>query len=240
MRATIDTPEAETTGTPTSPADVLRTGFPGPAVAGVSLMAAPVLGAVGSALAIGIYAFKGADMMRGMAAHHARAVAGINVAVVGVALTVLAVLAVSSCVSARRPALGRTAGVITLVGLAGPLFFEGMYWGASFLTGPTWRQAGAHLIDGTTQIPNTIVNLSGPGLIVGFILLAVGSAKAGVLSRPRAVCLGMLALLPVGFVSGYIAVSAVGFAVSSVALVPLGLEALGLRPASDGRSPSVA
>lgn len=204
-------------------------GFPGPTVSGVSLIAAPVLGAIGSALAIGVYNFKGADMMAGMARHHARTLAGINLAVTATVLMVFAVAAIAASIAARRRRLGRAAGVLTIVGLAGPVYYEGMYWGASFLTAPKWQAAGAHLLDGTNQLPNTIVNVSGPALIIGFILLAVGTAKAGVLSRSRAVCLGAAALLPLGFISGYIAISAIGFAVASVALVPLGLRTLRCR-----------
>lgn len=207
-------------------------GFPGPAISGISLIAAPILGAIGSALAIGVYHFKGADMIAGLARHHARATAGINLAVTATVLMVFAVAAIAASIAARRRSLGRAAGGLTIVGLAGPVYFEGMYWGASFLTAPRFQAAGAHLIDGTNQIPNTIVNLSGPALIIGFILLAVGTVKAGVLPRSRAVCLGAAALLPVGFISGYIVVSAVGFAVASVALVPLGLRTLRLRARS--------
>lgn len=225
--ATIDAQTAQPRTS--SPAQIATGGFPGPTAAGLSLIAAPVFGAIGSALAIGIYHFKGADMVAGMARHHARALAGINMAVVAVVLTVFAVLALAGQIAARRPTLGRAAGVVTIVGLSGPLYFEGMYWAASFLTAPRWQAAGAHLIDGTNHLPNTIVNLSAPGLIVGFIMLAVASAKAEVLPRSRAVCLGFAALLPVGFVSGYIAVSAVGFAVASAAMVPLGVETLRSR-----------
>lgn len=207
-------------------------GFPGPAISGISLIAAPILGAIGSALAIGVYHFKGADMMAGMAAHHARAVAGINLAVTATVLMVFAVTAVAASVAARRRSLGTTAGVLTIVGLAGPVYFEGMYWGASFLTAPRWQAAGAALIDGTNHFPNTIVNLSGPALIIGFILLAVGTVKAGVLPRSRAACVGAAALLPLGFISGYIALSAVGFAAAAVALVPLGLRTLRSRTRS--------
>lgn len=216
------------------PAEALSEGFPGPLITGVCLIAAPILGVIGSALAIGVYSYKGADMIREMADHHARGTAGMNFAVAGVALMVFAVTALARAICTRRATLGRAAGTLTILGLAGPLFFEGMYWGASYLTAPSRQAAGAHMINATEVIPSTIVNVSGPALILGFILLAVGAAKSGLLSRSRSVALGLTALLPVGFISGFIVLSAIGFALAAIALVPLGLSAL----RSSGRVPA--
>lgn len=200
--------------------------FPGPMATGICLTAAPVIGVLGSALAIGIYHYQGTEMLRAMARHHARATAGFNLAAAAVVLMMFAVLSLAGAICDRHPVLGRAGGILTLVGLAGPLYFVGMYWGTSYLTAPGSQAAGAHVIDQTNVIPSTIVNVSGPALVAGFILLAVGAAGAGVLPRWRAVGLGATALLPVGFISGYIACSAVGFAAAGVALVPLGVGVL--------------
>ncbi|MGH9087254.1 MAG: hypothetical protein ACRDYZ_03965, partial [Acidimicrobiales bacterium] len=86
-------------------------------------------------------------------------------------------------------------------------------------------------------IPATIMNVSGPALIIGFILLAVGAAKVGLLPRSRAVALGLTALLPVGFISGYIVFSVIGFAFGAVALVPLGVAALRFDEGADRTAP---
>jgi hypothetical protein len=40
---------------------------------------------------------------------------------------------------------------------------------------------------------------------------AVAAAKARVLDRPRAVCLGVTAVIPAGFISGHLVISAIDF-----------------------------
>jgi hypothetical protein len=85
------------------------------------------------------------------------------------------------------------------------------------------------MVDQAQIIPRTIMNVTGPCLVIGFILLALGAAKAGVLRRPAAVALGITCLIPFGFISGHLAISVVGFVCTAIALVPLGVDLLRQR-----------
>lgn len=93
-------------------------------------------------------------------------------------------LGLAHMIATVRPRIGRAAGVITMIGLAGPIFFQGLYWGGSHLTAPA-RQAAA--------------------------------------------ALAVTCLISTGFISGHLEISAVAFACTSVALVPLGLRTLRAR-----------
>jgi hypothetical protein len=130
-------------------------------------------------------------------------------------------------ICASRPGWGRTAGTITVIGLCGPISFESLYWGAWHITDTSANRASAALMmDRAQVIPRTIMNVTGPALVIGFVLLAVAASRSGVLDRARAVCLGVTALIPAGFISGHLAVSAIGFLGTAIALVPLGVGLL--------------
>lgn len=79
------------------------------------------------------------------------------------------------------------------------------------------------------MVPRISLNVSGLAIILGFILLAVAARKARLLGRFRAVCLACTGLLPVGFISAFLPISAVGFIGCAIALAPLGTQWLRIR-----------
>jgi hypothetical protein len=191
------------------------------------MVAAPLLALAGTAAGIDSYHARGADFLAGMVAHPHSFDVAIQLAQAAMVLLLVAVVGLATMICATRPRWGRAGGVVAAIGLCGPISFESVYWAASSLTDTAaHRAAGAVLIDQSQIIPRTVMNVTGPCLLVGFILLAVASAKAGVLGRPAAVALGMTALIPFGFISGYLVISLVGFLGTAVALVPLGLALL--------------
>lgn len=201
-------------------------GFPGRTVTGLCMIIAPLLAIIGSLLPIGIYHAKGADFIAGMAAHHARTGAAFNFAVAGTILMIFAVVGVAQAIARVRPRLGQAGGVIAIIGLCGPIFFNGIYFGGYQLTGASTQAIAGKMMDQAQIIPSNITNVSGPALVIGFILLGIGAAKAGVLPRWQAWALGLTCLTPFGFISGFIVISAIGFAAAAIALVPLGLRTL--------------
>jgi hypothetical protein len=108
----------------------VESGFPGRVVTGICLVVAPLLALVGTAAGIGIYHAKGADFVSGMVAHPHRLDFAIQSAQAAMVLMVIAVVGLSSMITATRPAWGRAAGVLTVVGLCGPISFVSLYWGA--------------------------------------------------------------------------------------------------------------
>ncbi|HET7304560.1 MAG TPA: hypothetical protein VFJ12_08450 [Segeticoccus sp.] len=207
-----------------------RAGFPGPAVTGVCMVVAPLLAIGGTALGSRTYHARGADFVAAMAAHPGSFDTAVQLAESAMLVLLLAVVGLAGMTCAGRPRLGRWAGVLAVVGLCGPISFELVYWSASHLADTAvHRSAAALLIDESQVIPRTVMNVTGPALVVGFVLLAVAAARTEVLSRLRAGCLAATALIPLGFISGYLAISLVGFAGTAVALVPLGIEVLRRR-----------
>jgi hypothetical protein len=201
-------------------------GFPGRTVTGFCMIVAPLLAIIGSLLPIGIYHAKGADFVAGMAAHHLRTGFAFNFAVGGMMLMIFAVAGVAQAIASVRPRLGQAGGVIAIIGICGPLFFNGTYFGGYQLTDPSTQAIAGKMIDHAQIIPSSIISISGPALVIGFILLGIGAAKAGVLRRWQAWALGITCLTPVGFISGFIVIAALGYVATTLALLPLGLRLL--------------
>jgi hypothetical protein len=192
---------------------------------GLCMVAAPLLLAAGATLLIGIYEGSASDQLGAMADNEARATAAVNLAIAGVVLAAFAVAGLAASVAAHRPGLGRAGGALTIIGLFGPAFFLGINHLEIQLADLTDRAGAAAAFESAETTPN-IINLAGPALVVGFILLAVGTAKTGVLPRPRSWALGLAALAPVGLISGIVVISVVAWLALAIALVPLGLRYL--------------
>lgn len=205
---------------------VTDTTFPGSMVTGVCMIAGPLLTIVALALSIGAYKFKGADMMAAMAEHHVRGWFALNLSVVSMIVILVAVIGLAQLISARKAAWGHWAGLVAVVGLAGPIFFEGIFWGSYQLTDPAYQEAGAHLIDHANVIPSTLMNISVPCVVLGWILLGIGAYKAGLLPKTRAICLGLTCLLAPGLAAAIVPLGIAAMVFLAIAIVPLGIELL--------------
>ncbi len=193
------------------------------------MVVAPVVLTAMCLLGTDIYKFHGHDFLTEMAANPTRTMIFLNVVPLGIMMLMLAVVGLTGLAAVRDPRGPRVAHVAlvtTLVGLCGPLFFLAIEFCAYQLANPTHLAAGAHMYDLANMVPRTTANISGPLLVVGFITLAVAVHRAGLMSRLRAVSLGLTALLPIGFIAAFLPISAVGFAFCSIALVPLGASLL--------------
>lgn len=204
-------------------ARILGSGFPGKRVIGFCMIVAPIVAVISCLIGMGVYQAKGYDYVHAMGQHSALTSATFNLVVTVMVLSIFAVFGLSQLIVARRPGLGRLAGIITIVGLLGPIFFNGVYFGGFQLAGGSNEAAAGRAIDTAQRIPSVIMNISGPALVIGFILLGVAAYRSGVLRKGQAIALGITCLLPFGFISGYLAISAVGFLGFAIALVPLGV-----------------
>jgi hypothetical protein len=199
--------------------------FPGGTIAGVSMIAAPVLLLTGAALLLGIYVTDTGDQLTELADHRGRAMAAINFAVAGTILAALAVAGLGAAICRQQPRLGRVGGALTIVGLFGPAFFLGATFLSIDIADLADHTGATAAVEDATSTPN-IVNLCGPALVAGFIVLAIGAARSGVLSRPRSWALGLTAIAPVGLISGVIVIAIAAWLCMAVALVPLGWRSL--------------
>lgn len=226
--AGVATPQLNASGQQAALLSEVDTGFPGRLVGGVCLVAAPILALVGTGLAVDLYSEAGGPFASAMANHPMRGMAGVNLSVASIMLALFVVVVLARAITGTHPRLGRTGGVLTMLGLMGPMFFEGIFWGASriIVQSPSHIAVAATLINRANVVPASVDNISGPCLFAGFILLGLGAAKSGLLSRWRAAALALTCLLPFGFISGYMVISLVAFLGLAVAVVPLGVRVL--------------
>ncbi|SNT35930.1 hypothetical protein SAMN05443665_102535 [Actinomadura meyerae] len=73
-------------------------------------------------------------------------------------------------------------------------------------------------------------------IMLGWIVLAIGTWRSGVLGPVRSLALALMALLPLGVLKGTTPLSIVGTAGLCIALVPLGLAILSNGPRPTRRS----
>lgn len=210
---------------PVADLGVTVSAFPGRLVTGVSMIVGPVCAVIATALAMDIYSADGTTFIREIADNFVRFQIALNFQLVSFVLLIFAVAGLAQTIVPVSPRLGKTAGVMTMAGMMGPIFFEGIYWGGSHLTSAATQPAAAQLYD-ASQLPSIIMNYSGPAMVAGYILLAIAAARSGVLSRPFAIILGITCIFPAGFISGYMVIASVAFVACAVALVPLGLRVL--------------
>jgi hypothetical protein len=199
--------------------------FPGDRLAGICMVAAPLLLTTAAALFIGISEGGARQQLAGFETNNTRALAAVNIAVAGVILTAFAVAGVAALVTRQRPGLGHAGGALTIVGLFGPAFFLGIDYVGIHLARLTDRNGAVAVFEKAAATPN-VVNVAGPALVVGFVLLAAGTAKTGVLPLARSWALGATALAPIGLISGFVVITVVAWLALAVALVPLGVRLL--------------
>jgi hypothetical protein len=206
--------------------------FAGRRFTGVCMIAAPLLLTAGAVLLMGIYGGSPSARVGAYADNEVRASVAVNLAIAGTVLATFALAGVAALVATRRPGLGRAGGVLAIIGLFGPAFYLGINH-VGIRLGDLADRAGAGAVFQDAEATPNIVNLAGPALLVGFLLLAIGTAKAGVLPRWRSWALGLAALAPVGLMSGIVVISIVAWLALAFALAPLGRDIL-RADASDG------
>lgn len=203
--------------------------FPGAVVTGISMVAGPLVLIAATLVDMNVYRAAGAGYVHAMGAHRAATALTFNLVVAGLMFLMFAVIGLAGRVTVKCPSLGRWGGVLTVLGLLGPMFFNGVYFAGFQLAGSAHESAAGFMIDHAQIIPSNVINIAGPALVAGFILLAVGAKRAGVLNRLSAWALGITCIIPAGFISGFLIIATIGFLGTAVALVPLGIRILGER-----------
>lgn len=204
--------------------ETLQKSFPGPRLAGVAFIVAPLAMLVA---ALALMRFEGAEfeeIQQRIAAEPLRAEIGLNVFVLGWMLTIVCVAALARLIAQRRPLLAAFGGFLAIMGLTVSLVFGGI---ASFEHGVAKLDDRALAAEVNTLVgPPAILFALLPGVPLGWALLAVGSWRAGVISPLRAPFVAGPALVPVGAIAGFPVALPIAFAALAIALVPLGVELL--------------
>jgi hypothetical protein len=239
----IESKEVEMTDTTTyrsaTPQPALPA-FPGRWATGISMLVAPIVLAVMCLLASGIYKYFGRPFLSAMAAQPVITEIFLNVVPLAIFLLMLAAVGLAGATRGTAPRLSDLGGGAALLGLCGPIFFVAIEFSGFQLSSPKYLAAGAYMYDQANMVPRISLNISGPAIILAFILLAVAARKAGLMGRFRAVCLAATGLLPFGFIGAFLPISALGFVGCAIALAPLGLRWLRAGSPSPAPDPAVA
>jgi hypothetical protein len=161
-------------------------------------------------------------------------VASYSLFVAGNVLLWPAVLVLAKRISATRPILGVWGGAMTVFGLFARTFHAGMDHFAFQLAGARGSELATEIIAdtyGPLQIDQILLPLHA-AIFFGWIVLALGAYRAGILRLLSSVLLGLMAGLPQGVLKGTRPFSIIAAAGLCVALVPLGVKVLhdGPRP----------
>jgi hypothetical protein len=141
-----------------------------------------------------------------------------------------AVVALARLIAERGPGWALWGGTLTLFGLFARTFHAGVDHFAFQLV----RAQGVDLATktvgdtyrGVSYGPYDLVGILGFAVLLGWVILAVGAYRSGVLGLIRAVALGLMALLLQGVLKGSTPMSVVETAGLCLALVPLGVQIL--------------
>jgi hypothetical protein len=203
--------------------------FPGKWIEGAGLVLGPVLVMAGVLLKLGHDAFF-PDQLAAFAGSPAQMTAAYSCFAAGIVLLAPAVLAVAGRIGATHPRLAQWGLALTLAGLFARAFHAGVSHLAFQLVDVNGLGTAQHAISeqyGSFHIFQTI-NLA---TMAGWVVLAVGAWRSGVLGRVQSVGVALMTAMPVGVLKGTGVMSIVAAAGLCVALVPLGIKVLSRGPA---------
>lgn len=214
----------------------LRNGFPGPRVAGVALIIAPLLMVVAAFFLMEFEGGTPEELMTRRAEQPLRSELGANVIILGWATMTIALFALARLVAARKPTLATVGALLAFAGICVSLVFSGI---ASIEHGLSLMDDRAVALQANEVVmPPLVLVFMLPGVILGWPILAIGAWRAGVLGPARAVALAGTAGLPIGPILGFAAALPVVFLLNAIALVPLGIDIL--RAPSEERTAASA
>ena len=198
------------------------TGFPGRWVGGTAMVLGPLLMLAGAALRSRVHFFY-PDQLAASAERPLLMSAAYGLFAAGNVLLWPAVVVLASRIGARHPGWGLWGGLLAVSGL----FARAFHAGVDHLAFQLVRAEG---VDAATSVVSTgygafhVFSALNLAILAGWVVLAVGAWRAGVLGPARAVALGLTAALPLGVLKGTTPLSLVALAGLCVALVPLGLS----------------
>ncbi|MFC4591407.1 hypothetical protein [Sphaerisporangium corydalis] len=203
--------------------------FPGRWVEGAGLVLGPSLMLAGVLLRADVDGFF-PQQLAAVAASPARMTASYSAFVAGNVLLWPAVIALARRVGRTRPVWALWGGVMVLLGLFARTFHAGVNHLAFQLVDVQGAPAAQQVMADTYGAFHIFHTLSA-AVFFGWIVLAVGTWRAGVLGIVRSVALGLMAALPIGVLKGTGPMSVVATLGLCVALLPLGVRVLRDGPA---------
>lgn len=234
MTTTRITPDARdtTAGARRQPFPVDWSGdppFPGRWVGGAALVLGPPLLAAGVLLRLP-FPFFFPEQLAARADHPGLMAASYGAFAAGTVLLWPAVAVLAARIGRLRPGLALWGGVFAVLGLFARTFHAGVDHLAFQLADRQGPEAAAEFVERTYGAFHVFSSLN-VAVMGGWILLALGAWRAGVLGPVRALALAATAALPLGVLKGTTPPAVVAVAGLCLALVPLGVRVLRTGPA---------
>jgi hypothetical protein len=209
---------------------MMETRFPGRWLGGVALVIAPLLMLAGVLLRAGPDFFF-PRQLGAYATGPARMFAAYSLFLAGDVALWPAVAVLAQHIGGTRPTLAVWGGGLAIFGLFARAFHAGIDHLAFQLVRVQGLPAATRAVAESYGAYHIMSALSG-AIMAGWIVLAVGAWRAGVLGLPRAAALAAMSALPLGVLKGTTPLSVVAVAGLVIALVPYGVRVLrlGARP----------
>ncbi|MFD8145347.1 hypothetical protein [Streptomyces sp. NPDC059708] len=198
--------------------------FPGRWAGGVSLVAAPALLAAGVLLRLPFHFFF-PEQLVARVEHPGLITVSYSAFAAGTVLLWPALAVLAARIGRRSPALALWGGILAVLGLFARTFHAGVDHLAFQLADRQGAEAAGRFV-GETYGAFHIFSALNPAIMGGWLLLAAGAWRAGVLGPLRASALAVTAALPLGVLKGTTPLSVVAVAGLCLALVPLGVTVL--------------
>jgi hypothetical protein len=217
----------------TAPSGTAGFWFPGRWVGGTALIVGPLLLLTGVLLRGGFHFFF-PQQLAAYDAHPTLMVAAYSCFVAGTVLLWPAVASVARMIGAARPAWAIWGGTLVTVGLFARTFHGGIDHLAFQLVDVQGLDTATKAVTDSYTVWH-IMRMPALAIVTGWVVLAIGAYRSGVLGPVRAVCLALMSALALGTLKGtQVPQSLLAIGGLCVAFVPLGVRLLrdGPRPSN--------
>ena len=203
-------------------------GVPGRWAAGTAMVLAPVLTTIGALLRIRFHFFY-PEQLSAFRLHPALVTTSYSLFAAGNVLLWPAVLSLAARIGVRSPGWAVWGGTLAVLGLFARTFHAGVDHEAFQLARARGAETATAVVSDGYGAFHVFAALN-LAIMAGWVVLALGAWRTGVLGVVPAVGLAATAALPLGVLKGTTMLSLVALAGLCLALVPLGFKLLREQP----------
>lgn len=203
--------------------ETLQKSFPGPRLAGIACILAPLF------LMAGAYFLHPTDpeatsYILSYRPDASRVGLGLNFFMTGIIFAAFAGVALARLVAEKAPVLASVGGFLVVAWAATSPFFGGVQYVDVPLAGVVDDATARSVGEATGFVPIPVL-LGTIGLLTGWTTLAIGAWRAGIFGIVRGLGLASMCLVPVAVAfAGQPVVASIAFVGMGIALIPLGID----------------
>jgi hypothetical protein len=211
----------------------LMASFPGRWIGGGCLILGPLLLLAGAGLRMPFHYFF-PQQLAAFAEQPERITAAYTMYALGHVTLVFAVLTLTALIGRWNRVWAAWAGALAILGLFTRTFHAGIDHLAFQLVQVQSLEQATQAVDDSYRAFHAFRYLNG-AIMMGWLLLAIGSYRSGTLGLPRALALGLMVMVPFGTLKGT-EIRAIGLLGLAIALIPLGVAILRQGPPPSRRA----